>query len=831
MRTGTVSYKLEDLKKGVIIPIGFVGENDFTRVIFDAEEIYKKFPNASVSMKVQPPKGVIYPATVTRDGNTVIWQVKEADVANRGGGELQLTFTDGETKIKTYIARTDVKRSLAGNGHAPDPVQDWVDNAEEVLDDLAAMDNIAKTAEAGDVGKALSPKTVENGVVTEWQFVEPGAGTDDYADLDNKPSIAGVTLSGNKTLEDLGIAADDDLDNLAGEVSDVKTALDGKISKPSTEGTSGQVLVSDGNGGQVWGTTGQGTIVVDDTLSVSGAAADSAKVGDLKSALIDPYLVEPFTWVDTYYVNASTGAVASSNSYSYFATNIKGYMVLEVTSNFGSVTGICLYDKNDNFLYGVGNATAGVATKTIIVPENAVTLKVSCVKNSKSSVSIKTPMRDVNSLVVQRLNEKAELPHLHEYVSYTETRGITKKDLTVYDEGAEYMGRTTHISVTPGDVYLISGRSTSANYPCAQYVNSSNVVTELLGGSSVTYSNERVTIPEGAVTLYINGSASIPIGIVKIVQMTQDEFDSYFSNEQSQNCPLKALYKNGVLSVKRKHDATHDLVLTFGNVGGNSLFNFRSAYYIANSDDYPSDSFDEASATAVWTMSGTDWLGPYTVSANQNADGDAPTDVYFTGGNHRTTNTGTGGGVTAVQNSLSILIDGNKAIQENVVMPCRFAAAKWQNTVQAYNTSKANGSGRGVLTENWVMEITENDVKVHNTITALENITLETYYGLQASCSGKNYRYIGGENRGVYAIGTDTINSGNNTCRTVELSDTNFTLDMTVEPIDLGLFENNKGWSFFPSATKMYAYLVAPDHEIVIETGEKYDVFGWYEFK
>ena len=430
-----------------------------------------------------------------------------------------------------------------------------------------------------------------------------------------------------------------------------------------------------------------------------------------------------------------------------------------------------------------------------------------------------------------QVNGKAELPHLHEYVSYTETRGITKKDLTVYDEGAEYMGRTTHISVTPGEVYLISGRSTSANYPCAQYVNSSNVVTELLGGSSVTYSNERVTIPEGAVTLYINGSTSIPIGIVKIVQMTQDELDSYFSNEQSQNCPLKALYKNGVLSVKRKHDATHDIVLTFGNVGGNSLFNFRSAYYIANSDDYPSDSFDEASATAVWTMSGTDWLGPYTVAANQNADGDAPTDVYFTGGNHRTTNTGTGGGVTAVQNSLSILIDGNKAIQENIVMPCRFVAAKWQNTVQAYNTSKANGSGRGVLTENWVMEITEKDVKVHNTITALENITLKTYYGLQASCSGKNYRYIGGENRGVYAIGTDTINSGNNTCRTVELSDTNFILDITIEPIDLGLFENNKGWSFFPSSTKMYAYLVAPDHEIVIATGEKYDVFGWYEFK
>ena len=227
MRTGTVSYKLEDLKKGVIIPIGFVGENDFTRVIFDAEEIYKKYPSASVSMKVQPPKGVIYPAAVTRDGNTVIWQVKESDVANRGGGELQLTFIDGETKIKTYIAKTDVKRSLAGNGPAPDPVQDWVYNAEEVLDDLAAMDNIAKTAEAVDIGKALSPKTVENGVVTEWQYVEPGGGTEDYDDLDNKPAIGGVTLSGDKSLTDLGIASADSVSELSGDVADVKTAIEG----------------------------------------------------------------------------------------------------------------------------------------------------------------------------------------------------------------------------------------------------------------------------------------------------------------------------------------------------------------------------------------------------------------------------------------------------------------------------------------------------------------------------------------------------------------------------------------------------------------------------
>ena len=63
-----------------------------------------------------------------------------------------------------------------------------------------------------------------------WQTVQ-GGGTGDYTNLTNKPSINSVTLSGNKTSADLGV-----------------------LSAPSTAGTSGQVLTSDGQGGQCWAT-------------------------------------------------------------------------------------------------------------------------------------------------------------------------------------------------------------------------------------------------------------------------------------------------------------------------------------------------------------------------------------------------------------------------------------------------------------------------------------------------------------------------------------------------------------------------------------------------
>ena len=213
-----ISCKLEDLRR-MVLPIGYEGENDHTRVQVDAGEVFKEYPAAVPTLKVHGPTGAIYPAEVTRDGKNVIWDIKASDCAADGSGEAQFTFTLNNVIVKSCIAKIKVYRSIVGGSTPPDPVQDWIDDAEEVLDDLAAMDNIAKTAEAGDVGKALSPKTVVDGVVTEWQYVEPGAGTEDYTDLENKPQIGGVTLSGDKSLHDLGIAAESAIPDVSGKAN------------------------------------------------------------------------------------------------------------------------------------------------------------------------------------------------------------------------------------------------------------------------------------------------------------------------------------------------------------------------------------------------------------------------------------------------------------------------------------------------------------------------------------------------------------------------------------------------------------------------------------
>ena len=84
-----------------------------------------------------------------------------------------------------------------------------------------------ENASVGDVGKALSPATVIDNKVTSWQYVD--AGLNDYADLDNKPSINGVTLSGNKSLSDIGAASDE-------SVADINDILYGESSVNYTVG-------------------------------------------------------------------------------------------------------------------------------------------------------------------------------------------------------------------------------------------------------------------------------------------------------------------------------------------------------------------------------------------------------------------------------------------------------------------------------------------------------------------------------------------------------------------------------------------------------------------
>lgn len=99
----------------------------------------------------------------------------------------------------------------------------------------ALADKLDAPTTAGTQGQVLTSDG-EGGQT--WEDASGGGGTDDYTDLENKPQINSVTLTGNKSLSDLGIASASD--------------LDGKQAKITASG----ILKGDGSGGVTAATSG-----------------------------------------------------------------------------------------------------------------------------------------------------------------------------------------------------------------------------------------------------------------------------------------------------------------------------------------------------------------------------------------------------------------------------------------------------------------------------------------------------------------------------------------------------------------------------------------------
>ena len=169
----SVSVRLVDLCK-ITIPIGFVGENLHTKVRIDCMKLFEEYPTASASMTIKPVEGDAYPAVVTQEGDFIIWDVTDSDLVYPGVGEFQLSFSVGEVVAKSYIGKIRVDRSIVPTGDVPDPAENWIDKATEILNEIEDA-----FPEGGEKGQVLA-KASDNNFDTEWvDLIDDDAGAGD----------------------------------------------------------------------------------------------------------------------------------------------------------------------------------------------------------------------------------------------------------------------------------------------------------------------------------------------------------------------------------------------------------------------------------------------------------------------------------------------------------------------------------------------------------------------------------------------------------------------------------------------------------------------------
>lgn len=260
----SVSVRLADLDR-VKINLGIAGENEHTHVLFDCKKAFDQYPNATPFLIVTPPRGDIYPAVVTRDGDIVEWVVTDSDLIYHGNGKVQLQFKQGEIIMKSYEAMTSIAKSSEPTGTVPTPIQNWITQANAILasipDDIAAA--LAEAKDSGQfdgVGIASIAYKSTSGLVDTYTITLTDGNDYDFTVANGRDGVNGVGIQ--------GIA---------------KTGTVGLVDTYTITLTNGQTY-------DFTVTNGQGSsIVIDDVTPASDKVFSSAKVAkeltDVKNAI------------------------------------------------------------------------------------------------------------------------------------------------------------------------------------------------------------------------------------------------------------------------------------------------------------------------------------------------------------------------------------------------------------------------------------------------------------------------------------------------------------------------------------------------------------------
>lgn len=152
MRTYTI--EIDEYTKD--LHIGVHGENLVSTVLFDLSEWKSLFGDGIVHILHKRPKDQYpYIITPTIENNMAVWTLSEVDLAQSGSGECIYEYiVNDETKVKSRIYATHIKRDLGDGVPTPSPWDNWLETLLKLQD--KAEQAVIKASEFADKAEEAS---------------------------------------------------------------------------------------------------------------------------------------------------------------------------------------------------------------------------------------------------------------------------------------------------------------------------------------------------------------------------------------------------------------------------------------------------------------------------------------------------------------------------------------------------------------------------------------------------------------------------------------------------------------------------------------------------
>jgi hypothetical protein len=140
--------RIIDAKCNISLPLGRLGENEYTCIRFDVTKWLSEMPTAVIALYNQRPQDAdAYPVDgiSVRDG-IVTWTVTSAELTQVGKGRCELVAIENEAVAKSAIYETAIFDALGGDGDAPEPWVSWQQTFAQMKADAEAAAQSAEEA-------------------------------------------------------------------------------------------------------------------------------------------------------------------------------------------------------------------------------------------------------------------------------------------------------------------------------------------------------------------------------------------------------------------------------------------------------------------------------------------------------------------------------------------------------------------------------------------------------------------------------------------------------------------------------------------------------------